>query len=36
MQNFLAKIDFRRILLVLLVAAVSAGSGFLVGMWLGS
>ena len=36
MRAFLAKIDFRRILLVLLVAVVSAGSGFLVGMWLGS
>jgi hypothetical protein len=36
MRNLLAKIDLRRILLVLVVAAVSAGSGFLVGMWLGS
>jgi hypothetical protein len=36
MKNFLAKIDFKRILLVLLVAVVSAGGGFLVGMWLGS
>jgi hypothetical protein len=36
MQNLLAKIDFRRILTVLLVAVVSLGSGFLLGMWLGS
>ena len=36
MRNFLAKIDFRRILLVLFVAVVSTGCGFLVGMWLGS
>jgi hypothetical protein len=36
MQNFLAKIDVKRIVLVLLVAVVSAGSGFLLGMWLGS
>ena len=36
MQSFLDKIDFKRILLVLLVAVVSAGSGFLLGMWLGS
>ena len=36
MRNFLAKIDYKRILLVLLVAVVSVGSGFLVGMWLGS
>ena len=35
MKNVLAKIDFRRILLVLLVAVGSAGSGFLIGMWLG-
>jgi hypothetical protein len=36
MRNLLAKIDVRRILLVLVVAALSAGSGFVVGMWLGS
>ncbi len=36
MRNLLAKIDFRRILLMLTVATVSAGSGFLLGMWLGS
>lgn len=36
MRNLFAKIDVRRILLVLVVAAISAGSGFLVGMWLGN
>jgi hypothetical protein len=36
MRKLLAKIDVRRILLVLVVAALSVGSGFLVGMWLGS
>ena len=36
MRNFLDQIDFKRILLVLLVAVVSTGSGFLLGMWLGS
>ena len=36
MRDFLSKIDYKRILLVLFVAALSTGSGFLVGMWLGS
>jgi hypothetical protein len=36
MRDLLAKLDIRRIVLVLIVAVVSAGGGFLVGMWLGS
>ena len=35
MRDLLAKLNIQRILLVLAVVVVSAGSGFLVGMWLG-
>lgn len=36
MKNVFASIDLRQILTVVVVAAVSLGGGFMVGMWLGS